>query len=219
MTLFKIRNIDCLVEGDGDEIYCSKLDYLLGRSLLFTDLEKTDLFQTVQVNELGQVYLPIAVKKKLPSTLMLEFVKEDPLYRLKIADNIFVVNSYNFLTNDIAQFQLPEIELSTAYNYYIADNKIDSRLNSRLYSLVEGLAQENIVYDGLFIDNESSFLSKNGIRYLFDDNNQLDQLPIKIKLITQDFSQVEASVPLGSKITTIDLRFELPVVSFEGEGN
>ena len=212
---FRIKKIVCLVEETSDELFCSQLNYLLEKSLFFINLEETDLHQTIQINDFGQVYLPVDVARKLPDTLIIKFIKEDPLYRLKYGDNTYVVNSHNYLTTDYNQFQLPEIDLSFSYERYIDDNKIAETLNLRLSRLVERLLKNNINYEQLYIDNDSSYLIFKGVKYLFIDNDKVDQIPHTIKLIHQDMAQIMISVPDNKEISEIDLRFKLPVVRFE----
>jgi hypothetical protein len=191
-----------------DTLY-TQLDFLLGQSLFFTNLEKTPLFTTTLVNDKGQIFVPIQIQKKFPGTLIITFQEQDPLYRLLWQDNFYLVNSQHYLTADVAAFGLPTVEVSTAYQDKIHPEKIDASLNQQIQNFLQSFQTQQLEFDKFYLNQEESYIIFKGLRFIFEDNADPAVLAAKLKLIQLNLDQLVAN--MGS-IKAIDMRFDLPVV-------
>jgi hypothetical protein len=191
-----------------DTLY-AQLDFLLGQSLFFTNLEKTPLFTTTLVNDKGQIFVPIQIQKKFPGTLIITFQEQDPLYRLLWQDNFYLVNSQHYLTADVAAFGLPTVEVSTAYQDKIHPEKIDASLNQQIQNFLQSFQTQQLEFDKFYLNQEESYIIFKGLRFIFEDNADPAVLAAKLKLIQLNLDQLVAN--MGS-IKAIDMRFDLPVV-------
>jgi len=217
MALFfpRIRKIECYVDGQANSEICSQLSFLENKSLFFTNLEKSPLFQQVLVNDLGQVFLPVKTQKKLPSTLLVTLSKEDPLYRISFEDKTFLVNSMNFLAEDSQQFMVPSIQLSDKYSSNIHDKKFDPMLNKQINELTTNLKSAGLNFNQITLDKDNSSLLINNNKFIFSDNGDLGLLISKISVILSDEKTIRSQIPIDKKIKEIDMRFDLPIVRFE----
>lgn len=210
----RVRNIECLVDGHSDQDICTQLSFLKNKSLFFTNLEKTALYEQVLLNKVGQVFLPIKVQKKLPQTLMITLSREDPLYRLSFQNEVFLVNSKNFLAEDSDQFDLPSIHLTDLYINNINGKKLDSTLNIKISKLTSDLSEANLIFEKIEFDGQNSSLRVNGIKFIFSDDN-IELLVPKVSSILNDFQNVESQIPENQQLEEIDMRFDLPIVRFK----
>ncbi len=210
----RIKKIECLVDGHSNQDICVQLSDLKNKSLFFTNLEETDLFEQVLINKVGQVFLPIKVQKKLPQTLIITFSKEDPLYRLSFQDEVFLVNSKNFLVEDSNQFNLPSIHLTDFYTDNISGKILDSTLNMKISKLTSDLSESNLIFERIEFDGQNSSLKVNGVKFIFSDDN-LELLVLKVGSILNDFQNIESQIPENQQLEEIDMRFDLPIVRFK----
>ncbi len=215
LSLPRIKKLECLVDNQQDDDFCSQLLFLENKSLFFTNFEKTPLFQQVLVNDLGQVFLPVNIQKRLPSTLLITLSKEDPLYRISFEDKTFLVNSMDFLAEDSQQFAVPNIQLSQDYAGCIDDKKLDPALNIRINELTKALKSAGLSFDEIIFDKQNSSLQINGFKFIFSDDENLAFLVSRINLILSDAKSVESQIPDDKKLKEIDMRFDLPIVRFE----
>lgn len=195
-----------------DTLY-TQLDFLLGQSLFFTNLEKTPLFTTTLVNDKGQIFVPIKIQKKIPGTLIITFQEQDPLYRLLWQDNFYLVNSQHYLTADVAAFELPTVEVSTAYQDKIHPEKIDASLNQQIQNFLQSFQTQQLEFDKFYLNQEESYIIFKGLRFIFEDNADPAVLAAKLKLIQLNLDQLVSEI---DSIKTVDMRFDLPVVKSEG---
>lgn len=215
LSLPRIKKIECLVDGQLDDDLCSQLFFLENRSLFFTNFDKTPLFQQVLINDLGQVFLPVRIQKKLPNTLKITLSKEDPLYRISFEDQTFLVNSMNFLAEDTGQFVVPNIQLSKNYSDNIHGKKLDPTLNIRINELTTDLKLTGLNFDQILFDKQNSHMQINGYKFIFSDDETLNFLVSRINLILSDTKNIESQIPGDKKLKEIDMRFDLPIVRFE----
>jgi hypothetical protein len=195
-----------------DTLY-TQLDFLLGQSLFFTNLEKTPLFTTTLVNDKGQIFVPIKIQKKIPGTLIITFQEQDPLYRLLWQNNFYLVNSQHYLTADVAAFELPTVEVSTAYQDKIHPEKIDASLNQQIQNFLQSFQTQQLEFDKFYLNQEESYIIFKGLRFIFEDNADPAVLAAKLKLIQLNLDQLVSEI---DSIKTVDMRFDLPVVKSEG---
>ncbi len=214
-AVLRIENIECVVDDQSDQNFCQQLDFLKGRSLFFTNFEATPLYQQILTNESGQVFMPVDVSRVLPKKIVIIFIREDPLYRLQINDQVFLVNSRHYLAEDTAQFDLPQVRVSEEYNSLLAQEKIDPEMSRQFYQLVDTLEQLSVRFDYIYFDKEESYVLVNEVKYLFSDQDDLYELAVKIYNILGDFSTVANAVTDGSTVTAIDMRFDSPLVIFD----
>lgn len=213
-TLLKIQRISCVVDSQLDDNYCQKLSYLIGKSLFFTNLEQTDLFLEPQINDSGQVYLPVSYYKNLSGTLTIIFNREDPLYRIKFDESKYLVNSKQYLVKDHQEFDLTLVELSNSYIQDVFEDRISSELHSLILNLVDQLENYSMNNAAIFLNKDDSIIRVGNTEFIFSDNQPAEQLIPSIKMIISDLSKVESSIPDSSEIESIDMRFRLPVVRY-----
>lgn len=211
----RISHIECLVEEKVDKEFCTQLNFLNGKSLFFTNLERTALFQQVLTNELEQVYMPLEVKRELPNKLVIKFIREDPLYRLEFEDQTYLVNSKHYLATDSDEFKLPLITLAEAYGQFIDQDKIDPEQSKKLYTLADSLQQLQVNFEQVYFDGSESYVKTDQAEFLFSDQDDYRQLALNIFHILEEFSKVTAAAEDGQKVVAIDMRFDAPLVIFE----
>ena len=217
----RIKTIRCLVLEEPDSQFCQKFGFLKEKSLFFTNLEQTDLYKTNLSNDQGLVYVPIKIKRQLPSTLVIYFQAETPWYLLSWAGKQYLVNSHHQLTAvtspDIKlSSDLIEIELASIYEDKVDEEKqqLDAQLNKQNYDLIQALARHGVKHQRLIIDGPQSYFLDNDIEYVFEFKlSDFDELAIKTKIIQDNLSAIEKDPRNTQAITMIDLRFDLPVIN------
>ncbi len=210
---FKIKNITCLVAGVADQEFCQQLFFLKNKSLFFTNFEQTPLFTSTLVNDQEQVFEPLELVKVLPDTVIINFKKEDPWYKLVINEQTFVVNSRGYLAPDSATFALPQVQLASDYQEQVKADKIDQDLHLLIYGLVHNFEQKSLAISNLTIDHDSSWMQLGKVKYLFEQDVSPALLAAQIKIIQDNLELVKQELNSESESLQVDLRFGLPVVS------
>jgi hypothetical protein len=211
---FRINNIICEVDNSHDPGFCQNLSFLKNQSLFFTNFEKTPLFTTTLINDRGQVLEPINIKKRLPGTLIIFFQIEDPYYKLKLNEQIFIVNSGGYLALDDQFFSLPLVSLSEDYLYLIENDRLDFELHNLIYEFILAFTNQGLDYDQFYLNKDESEIILDGIQYVFEEETDPDVLGVKIGLINDNLEIARQASESQELVQTIDMRFDLPVVKF-----
>lgn len=204
-----IQELEIRSNPESKETLQTQLDFLLGQSLFFTNLEKTDLFTTTLTNDKGQIFVPVKIQKKFPDRLIITFEEQNPLYRLLWQDNFYLVNSQHYLTADLASFELPTVELSPAYQDEIYPERIEPALNHQIQNFLQSFQAQQLEFDKFYLNQKESYINFNGLQFIFEDNTDPVVLAAKLKLIELNLDQLATKI--GS-IKTVDMRFDLPVI-------
>ncbi len=204
-----IQELEIKSNPESQDTLQTQLQFLLGQSLVFTNLEKTPLFTTTLTNDKGQIFVPTKIQKRLPGTLIITFEEQDPLYRLLWQDNLYLVNSQHYLTADVAAFELPTVEVSPAYQDKIHPERIDAIFNQQIQNFLQSFQDQQLEFDKFYMDQKESYITFNGLQFIFEDNTDAAVLAAKLKLIQLNLDQLTTNI---GPITTVDLRFDLPVV-------
>ncbi len=206
---FKISQVTAIVDGEVNPELSSSLNFLQNKSLFFTNLDQTALFTETQRNEQGQIFLPQRIEKKLPGELIVYFTQQGPLYRLNWQENLYLVNSKHFLSEDSPEFELMTVVLSANYQDQITDNQIDPQLNLTIQNLIKALKDYEIQPDKIFLDLAESYLIIEDHKYIFEEQAGKQLLAAKIKIIETHLDKLELTT---GAVDSIDLRFDLPVI-------
>ncbi len=209
---FKVEQVICLVEGQMETEICSNLNFLHGESLFFSRWDHTPLLTEVHVNNQGRVYQPIKMQKRLPSTLIITFNKEDPWYRLEWQNKTYVVNSHGYLTSGSHFPDLPLVKAADTYQHAFVDNQIDHELNKLIYDYLDYSQQLVLNYDYLFLNQDRTYFEVDGMQYMFNIENDPASIVTKMKLIQKNFDLILEQVEPGQSVQAIDFNFKLPVV-------
>ncbi len=210
---FRIKQVK--VEGVAAQQFPQQqLKFLHNKSLFFTNFEKTPLFTNPIKNEQGQIFIPKKISKKLPSTIIIRFQQEDPLYRLQWRDETYLINSNDFLGQDDDSFDLTLVSVSSNYDHLIKGDKLDSQLNSNIQLLLKYLERNDLHPKEIFLDQHQSYLQVDQTRFIFEDEADFSVLTAKMKTIVANLDYIREQVP---DYNEIDLRFDLPVVENDQE--
>ena len=215
LSFLRVSTVSCLVEGAEDPDFCKQMSFLTNESFLFSNLEHSPLFQQVLTNDVGQVYMPISITRKLPGTVIIEFVREDPLYRLFIEDEVFIVNSMDILVPDSEQFSLVDVVLSKDYLQYLNNGKINGELSRKISELVNQLLFREIKVKRIEFNLEESLIVTDLANFLFSDDDDYFSLAVRVGYILNDLATVQAAVPDDSSVSLIDMRYDLPIVRLD----
>lgn len=217
--LLKINKIYCVVDGQEDAQFCQNLEFLHHKSLFFTRYDQTPLFTSTLVNDQGQVFEPLRLEKKLPDTLTVFFHKKNPVYKLSIGEDIYMVNSLGYLADDSNQFDLPTVYLSDVYLSRIDSKKLEIELHNLISNFIEYFNQQKLIYNEFSLNKEQSVLVVDGVDYIFEDTADPALLAAKIKIINNILSDIKQDLEIGEEIELINLRFNLPVIKLKVEDN
>ncbi len=205
-----IRDIRCLERGEDIPTICKQLEPLKGKSIFFTNLDQSILYSQVLKNQQGQAFQAVDYYKQLPNTLVIDFKKKNPSYRLKFKEEIYLANIHNFLAQDDEQFSsLPMIEITDFYQPQINPPHIEPELNSKLIKLVELCDQFHLPLNTAKIDRSQSELNIDNWQFIFE-YEQVDWLQMlpKAKVIIDNLDQPDHR----SAKFVVDMRFNLPVL-------
>lgn len=212
----KVKQIECLVENVSDQVFCQQISFLKDESFFFRNFEQTPLYQQVLTNEIGQVYMPISIRRKLPGTLLIEFIREDPLYRLILEDEqVYIVNSMDILVPDSKEFKLTDVTFTNDYSHFINNGKIDEALSKKIHTLIERLSQEAIKIERIEFNQHQSLIVTDKLSFLFSDEDDYVALAKKVGYIMNDLVTVQTAVPEDSTMSLIDMRYDLPIVRLD----
>lgn len=208
---FIIREIECIVQDQSAPDICSQLDFLKNKSLLFSDLEHTGLYQDLIKNDQGQVFQTKLVERQLPNKMIVHLVKEEPSYQLIIEDKSYWINHQNYYGQNDPSLDLPKVELSSEHQQLVGKSQIDPTFNKKVITLLDHLRDYQVNFDRIYLNGEhSEIYLQDNTKLIFQLSQNSQTLAPKIKLISLQLGEIEDFLPHGME--QIDLRFDLPVI-------
>ncbi|MBD3250562.1 MAG: hypothetical protein GF381_03280 [Candidatus Pacebacteria bacterium] len=210
--LLVVENLECYLDGQLEPVVCQQLSELKGQSFLFTNLDRSVLYTKLLKNDQGQIFQVSTYSKKLPSSLIIELTKQQPVYQLISQDGqSYWVNRQNYFGQNDPSLKLPQVQLKSSMPEVIQDQQVEPEFNQQLIKLVDLLSEVDLNYQQLILDGSASkLILVDGLPLLFEFGQDELRLVGQIQATVKQRELIEQE--LAASLKEIDFRFDLPVV-------
>lgn len=206
-NIFSVQTITCMLD-DGSSCppsLISSLEQLKNKPMFFSQLP-----QVIRHSTDTGGYTLKSLHKKLPNTVLVQFIQAKPLYQLQLGENRYTADVQGFLQLSTGA---PGLLVTFAEDTPLqTPNQLDQTVHTVLYTMVQESSTAELPLTGIYWkSNQEIELTLEGNRTALLDNTDT---AVKIQTLAQvlksdEFTQ--ATQNLGTSYS-IDMRFRLPVL-------
>ncbi len=206
-NIFSVQTIICSLDTGSEcpSSLTTSLEPLKNEPMFFSQLPQTIMYAT----DTGGYTLK-SLHKKLPNTVIVQFIQAKPLYQLRLGENRYTADVQGFLQLSTGA---PGILVTFAEDTPLQTaNQLDQTVHTVLYTMVQESSVAELPLTGIYWkSNQEIELTLEGNRMALLDNTDT---AVKIQTLAQVLKSDEFTQATQNLETpySIDMRFRLPVL-------
>ena len=209
--LFLVKTVDCQIDdGFLEPGICNRIeDSWKNKSLFFTDFVEDEIWSDLATSqEYGQSYQIQDLTRILPNKLLIKLSRRLPSYRLKVADQSYLLSQNNILKQDQADLDILTIE--TELNDLIEKNTLRDSYHQKFSSFIQAINDNQIEVKRIVWKDKTEIVleTKNYLKVILDEEEDFNYQMKRLAAVLNDPSLEDTL----KENKYLDLRFKLPVL-------
>ena len=209
--LFLVKTVDCQIDdGFLEPGICNRIeDSWKNKSLFFTDFVEDEIWSDLATSqEYGQSYQIQDLTRILPNKLIIKLSRRLPSYRLKVANESYLLSQNNILKQDQADLDVLTIE--TELNNLIDKNTLKDSYHQKFSSFIQAINDNQIEVKRIVWKDKTEIVleTKDYLKVILDEEEDFNYQMKRLAAVLNDPSLEETL----KENKYLDLRFKLPVL-------